>query len=480
MTRGEPKQIHLNLFEMSCVSHITHGMWVHPDNTRHRFNELSFWLELAQLLEYGTFDAMFLADVTGTYDGFRGGHETSVTEGMQIPSNDPLMVIPAMTAVTSRLGFAATFSTTYEPPFSFARRMSTLDHLTAGRLGWNVVTSYLPNAARNFGYDDEVEHDNRYERADEYLDVVYKLWEGSWEDDAVLADRERRIYADPAKVHYINHSGEYYRVSGPHLCEPSPQRTPVVFQAGVSDAGRRFAGRHAEAIFIGGHSIEQVASHISDIRRIAREAGRDGADIKFFPGVSIIVGRDEAEVAAKVHDYQRLRSVDGYLAHSMSQIDLTRYPRTETIGTIEGRGDAGSGRLLQQYRPEQTVGEVLDRIGALSRPFSVAGTPAAVADRLEEWVDQAGVDGFNLIQYLTPGSARDMIELVIPELRRRGRYRASYDDDPGPTLRERLFGPGQARLKPTHPGARYRDPAALADSGRPEEAAPGAQRDRRG
>jgi alkanesulfonate monooxygenase SsuD/methylene tetrahydromethanopterin reductase-like flavin-dependent oxidoreductase (luciferase family) len=295
-----------------------------------------------------------------------------------------------------------------------------------------------------------------------------------------LADRERRIYADPAKVHYINHSGEYYRVSGPHLCEPSPQRTPVVFQAGVSDAGRRFAGRHAEAIFIGGHSIEQVASHISDIRRIAREAGRDGADIKFFPGVSIIVGRDEAEVAAKVHDYQRLRSVDGYLAHSMSQIDLTRYPRTETIGTIEGRGDAGSGRLLQQYRPEQTVGEVLDRIGALSRPFSVAGTPAAVADRLEEWVDQAGVDGFNLIQYLTPGSARDMIELVIPELRRRGRYRASYDDDPGPTLRERLFGPGQARLKPTHPGARYRDPAALADSGRPEEAAPGAQRDRRG
>lgn len=451
------KRLILNLFEMNCVSHITHGMWTHPDNTRHRFNELAFWLELARLLEYGTFDAVFLADVTGAYDTFRGGHETSVTEGMQIPSNDPLMVVPAMAAVTAKLGFAVTFSTTYEPPFSFARRMSTLDHLTAGRVGWNVVTSYLPNAARNFGYGDEIEHDNRYERADEYLDVVYKLWEGSWEEDAVLADRQRRIYADPAKVHYINHTGRYYQVSGPHLCEPSPQRTPVIFQAGVSDAGRRFAGKHAEAIFIGGRSIEQVRFFTEDIRRIAREHGRDGADVKFFPGANIIVGRDADEVAAKVRDIQRLRSVDGYLAHNRSQIDWTRHPREETIAAIVKRGDPGSAGLLDQYRPDQTAGEVLDGIGALSRPFSVAGTPGAVADRLEEWVDQAGVDGFNVIQFLTPGTARDVIELLIPELRRRGRYRSSYaDDGDGTTLRERLFGPGQARLKPAHPGARHR------------------------
>ncbi|HLM90428.1 MAG TPA: LLM class flavin-dependent oxidoreductase [Streptosporangiaceae bacterium] len=455
--RHEPKRIHLNLFEMNCVSHITHGMWVHPDNTRHRFNELAFWLELAQLLEHGTFDAMFLADVTGTYDTFRDGHETAVTEGMQIPSNDPLMVILAMAAVTARLGFAATFSTTYEPPFSFARRMSTLDHLTAGRVGWNVVTSYLPNAARNFGYSNEIEHDNRYERADEYLDVVYKLWEGSWEDDAVLADRQRRIYADPSKVHYINHAGRYYRVSGPHLCEPSPQRTPVIFQAGVSGAGRQFAGKHAEAIFIGGRSIDEVKFFIDDIRRIARAEGRDGADIKFFPGVNIIVGRDADEVAVKVRDYQRLRSVDGYLAHNRSRIDWTRYNRAERVGAIAERGDPGSAGILDQYPPDRTVGEILDSLGALSRPFSVAGTPDVVADRLGEWVDHAGVDGFNLIQHLTPGTARDVIELVIPELRRRGRYRNSYDDDgAGTTLRERLFGPGQARLKPTHPGARYR------------------------
>jgi FMN-dependent oxidoreductase (nitrilotriacetate monooxygenase family) len=455
--RGDQKRIHLNLFEMNCVSHITHGMWVHEHNTRHRFNELSFWLELAQLLEHGTFDAMFLADVTGAYDTFRDGHETSVIEGMQIPSNDPLMVIPAMAAVTTQLGFAATFSTTYEPPFSFARRMSTLDHLTGGRVGWNVVTSYLPNAARNFGYGDEIEHDNRYERADEYLDVVYKLWEGSWEDDAVLADRQRRIYADPAKVHYINHVGQYYQVSGPHLCEPSPQRTPVIFQAGVSGAGREFAGKHAEAIFIGGSSLEEVRFFTEDIRRIAREHGRDDADIKFFPGVNIIVGRDADEVAAKVSDYHRLRSVEGYLAHQRSRIDWTRYPRQETVAAIVARGDSGSAGLLDRYRPDQTVGEVLDGLGSLSRPFSVAGTPDVVADRLEEWVDQVGVDGFNVIQHLTPGTARDVIELVIPELRRRGRFRNSYaDDGEGTTLRERLFGGGQARLKATHPGARYR------------------------
>lgn len=456
MTRPEPKRIHLNLFEMNCVSHITHGMWAHPDNTRHRFNEMAFWLELAQLLEHGTFDAMFLADVTGTYDTFRGGHDISVTEGMQIPSNDPLMVIPAMAAVTSRLGFAATFSTTYEPPFSFARRMSTLDHLTAGRVGWNVVTSYLPNAARNFGYDDEIEHGNRYERADEYLDVVYKLWEGSWEDDAVLADGQRRVYADPAKVHYINHDGRYFRVSGPHLCEPSPQRTPVIFQAGVSAAGRQFAGRHAEAIFIGGRSIGEVTSFIGDIRRIARAEGRGDADIKFFPGTNIIVGRDADEVAGKVRDYQRLRSVDGYLAHHRSRIDWTAYDRGERVAAIAERGDPGSEGLLGQHPPDRTAGEILDDLGALSRPFSVAGTPDVVADRLEEWVDHAGVDGFNVIQHLTPGTARDVIEVVIPELRRRGRYRDSYDDGSGMTLRERLFGAGQARLKPTHPGARFR------------------------
>jgi alkanesulfonate monooxygenase SsuD/methylene tetrahydromethanopterin reductase-like flavin-dependent oxidoreductase (luciferase family) len=215
-----PKQIHVNLFEMNCVGHISHGLWVHPDNNRHRFNDMEFWTELAKLLEYGGFDAVFLADVIGAYDGFRAGPETALREAVQIPNNDPLLLIPAMAAVTRNLGFAATFSTTYEPPFAFARRMSTLDHLTKGRVAGNVVTSYLPNAARNFGLVDEIEHDHRYEMADEYLEVLYKLWEGSWAEDAVVRDRKNRIYTDPAKVRYINHAGRYHTVAGPHLSSP--------------------------------------------------------------------------------------------------------------------------------------------------------------------------------------------------------------------------------------------------------------------
>jgi len=459
------RQIHVNLFEMNCVGHISHGLWVHEDNTRHRFNELSFWTELAQLLEYGCFDAVFLADVIGAYDGFRGGPETALREAVQIPNNDPLLVIPAMAAATRNLGFAATFSTTYEPPFAFARRMSTLDHLTAGRVAWNVVTSYLPNAARNFGLPDEVEHDRRYEIADEYLDVLYKLWEGSWDDDAVVQDRANRVYTDPAKVRAIDHVGQYYRVAGPHLSQPSRQRTPVIYQAGASSAGKAFAARHAEAVFIGGRSLEQVRANADDIRDQAERFGRGRDAMKFLAGAAVIVGRTDEEVSRKVEEFRRLRSLDGHLTHAGAGFDWTRYDRYDTVADLVARREPGHQQLLRHHSPEQTVGQILDAVGRFDRgPFFVAGTPKVVADALERWIDEGGVDGINLRQFLTPGTARDFIELVVPELRRRGRYRESYTD--GETLRERLFGPGRARLPDNHPGARYRDPAVLAAASR--------------
>lgn len=456
-----PKQLHVNLFEMNCVSHIIHGMWVHPDNNRHRFNDLDFWTELAQLAEHGTFDGIFLADVIGAYDRFRGGPETSLREGMQIPSNDPLLLIPAMAQVTKNLGFGATFSTTYEPPFTFARRMSTLDHLTKGRVGWNIVTSYLPNAARNFGHDDEVPHDHRYEIADEYLDVLYKLWEGSWDDDAVIRDRSSRVYADPAKVRYINHAGEHFRVAGPHLCEPSRQRTPVLFQATGSNAGKEFAARHAEIVFTGGMNADAVRANIADMRARALAQGRDPGHIKFIAGAGVIVGRTDDEVAAKLDDYRRLISVEGRLAHSQSPIDYTRYGRDETIADLIARQEPGSDEIPPRFRPEQTIGQLLDQLGSVNygRYFAV-GTPELVADKIESWLDEDDIDGINLVQYLSFDTARDFIELVVPELRRRGRFRERYRD--GETLRERLFGAGQARLPASHHGARYRDPAALA------------------
>ena len=236
-----PGRMLLNAFSMNCVSHIQHGLWVRSDTRQLEYTQLAPWVELAQLLEKGRFDALFLADVIGVYDTYHGGPETSIVEGMQIPVNDPALLIPAMAYVTEHLGFAFTSSILQTHPFTFARQVSTLDHLSRGRIAWNIVTSYLPNAGASLGYGGLPAHDERYDHADEYLEVTYKLWEGSWEEDAVLRDTQRRRYADPAKIHPINHVGKYYEVAGPHLSEPSPQRTPLLFQAGSSSRGRDFA-----------------------------------------------------------------------------------------------------------------------------------------------------------------------------------------------------------------------------------------------
>ncbi len=274
------KQIHLNAFEMNCVGHLARGLWKHPANTRSQYTDLDYWTEEAQLLEEGLFDSMFLADVLGTYETAPGDSERALRAAHQVPANDPLLLVPAMGLVTRQLGFAVTISATYEPPYAHARRLTTVDHLTKGRIGWNMVTSYLNNAARNFGLDGQIAHDDRYDRADEYLDVCYKLWEGSWDDGAVIRDRENDTYTDPAKVHYIDHEGTYFRVAGPHLSEPSPQRTPVIFQATASPRGKVFAGKHAEAVFLGSSSLDTVRDDIAEIRRRSVEGGRSPDDVK--------------------------------------------------------------------------------------------------------------------------------------------------------------------------------------------------------
>ncbi|WP_434994254.1 LLM class flavin-dependent oxidoreductase [Arthrobacter sp. Ld5] len=466
------RQIAFNLFEMNCVGHISHGLWVHPENNRHRFNDLDFWVETAKLLEAGLFDSVFLADVIGTYDGYRGGPETALREAVQIPSNDPLLIVPAMAAATKHLGFAATFSTTYEPPFAFARRASTLDHLTKGRFGWNIVTSYLPNAARNFGLADEIEHDHRYAIADEYLEVLYKLWEGSWDDDAVIEDRERRVYTDPAKVRYINHRGPHFSVAGPHLSAPSLQRTPVLFQAGSSAAGKAFAARHAEGVFVGGRDAAAYRENVADLRRLAVANGRGAHHIKTFASAVVIVGRTSKDAQRKAEAYRRLSSAEGYLAHAGGGgIDLAAYRPDEVIDDILAREDR-PGRDRQpssrRHPAGTTVGEALERITRFDRgPFVAIGTPTEVTDEIERWVEGTDLDGFNLRQFLTPGTAEDFIELVVPELQKRGLYRRSYEES---TLRERLFGPGATRLFDQHPGARYRGGANLGDDAAPVDA----------
>jgi FMN-dependent oxidoreductase (nitrilotriacetate monooxygenase family) len=456
---AEKKQLFLNLFEMACVSHITHGLWTLPGNNRERFADIDYWVELAHILEDGGFDGIFLADVVGAYDVFRGGPETALREGLQSPNIDPLLVIPAMAAVTKRLGFGVTFSTTYEPPFAFARRMSTLDHLTKGRVGWNVVTSYLPNAARNFGLDGEVPHDLRYQYADEYLDVLYKLWEGSWDDDAVIADRERKIFTDPSKVRYINHVGERHRVAGPHIVHPSAQRTPVIFQATGSPAGTEFAGRHAEVVFTGGRTTEEFRRNADTMRAAAVRHEREADDIKFIAMAGVVVGRTQEEAEDKWRLYRENASLDGILAHSSLPVDLTAFPRDITVR--DALQLAGVAPETVPFLPlDRTVGQALDFIaGSREDRFLVVGTPKVVADAIERWLDEDGLDGINLRQYHSFDTARDFAELVVPELRRRGRLPEA--DARPTTLRERLFGAGNSRLPDRHIGARYRGGANL-------------------
>ena len=455
----EPKQLFVNLFEMACVSHITHGLWPLPGNNRERFADLDYWLELAQLLEHGGFDGIFLADVIGAYDVFRGGPETALREGLQSPNLDPLLLVPAMAAVTDRLGFGVTFSTTYEPPFAFARRMSTLDHLTKGRIGWNIVTSYLPNAARNFGLDDEVPHDERYRRAEEYLDVLYKLWEGSWDDDAVIADRAAGVFTDPSKVRYIDHVGERHRVAGPHIVHPSPQRTPVLFQATGSPAGIEFAGRHAEVVFTGGRTSEEFRRNADGMRDAAERHDRQRDDVKFIAMAGVIVGRTTEEAEDKWRLYQQHSSLDGILAHSSLPVDLTAFPRDITVREALARAEFPAERV--PFLPlDRTVGQALDFIkNGRDDRFLVVGDPKTVADEIERWLDEDGLDGINLRQYHSFETARDFAELVIPELRRRGRL--PQEGERSGTLRERLFGDGHNRLTERHPATRYRGGANL-------------------
>ncbi|MBC8129696.1 MAG: NtaA/DmoA family FMN-dependent monooxygenase, partial [Rhizobiaceae bacterium] len=239
------KEIRLNAFEMNCVVHQSPGLWRHPRDASRDYKRLPLWLDLARTLERGLFDGLFLADVLGTYDVFGGGPEAALAHGIQVPVGDPLLLVPAMAAVTEHLGFGVTVNLSYEPPFPFARRLSTLDHLTEGRIGWNIVTGYLDSAARAVGQAGQKRHDDRYEVAEDYMEAVYKLWEGSWADDAVAADPTSGVYARPERVRPVRHDGPFFKLNSVHLSEPSPQRTPMLYQAGTSPAGRAFAARHA-------------------------------------------------------------------------------------------------------------------------------------------------------------------------------------------------------------------------------------------
>ncbi|MER7082099.1 FMN-dependent oxidoreductase, nitrilotriacetate monooxygenase family [Saccharopolyspora kobensis] len=453
-------RLRLSAFVMATTSHILEGQWRHPQAQQHRFDELSLWTDLARQLEAARFDAIFFADVVGLYGNYRGSWDIFATEGLQIPSHDPSVMISALGAVTEHLGLAWTSSVIQEHPFTFARRAATLDHLTGGRTGWNIVTSALENAHRNFGLPGLTPHDERYRWADEYVEVVYKLLEGSWEDDALRRDKAAGVHADPAKIHKIHHRGERYSVEGPHLVAPSAQRTPVLFQAGTSPAGMAFAARNAEAVFMFAGSPDSARKITTTVRAGAAGHGRRPEDVLFFAGLSFVVGSTEAEARRRKADFDEYLSVDGLAAHMLGGmgVDLGDAPVDTPLKDLRVEGGRG---VLQAVIDSVPGGNptIEDMVRYRAERMRLVGTPERIADELERWQD-AGIDGINIINHVIPGSYAEVIDGLLPELRSRGLAQAEYA--PG-TFREKLYSDG-ARLNPRHPAASYR--AAFHDAPR--------------
>lgn len=457
------KQLILNAFAMQSPCHLNPGLHRYPADKGRDYKSLKHWINLAQKLESAKFHAIFFADVLGGYDVYKGPQNLhpTIPAGAQFPINDPLYSLPAMAAATETIAFGVTASTTYDAPYALARRFSTVDHLTGGRVGWNIVTSYLDSAARNFGLDTQVEHDERYRIADEYLHVTYQLWEGSWRDDAVNPSRGNG-YADPNAVRQINHQGKYFTVPGPHLCEPSPQRTPFLLQAGTSTAGKAFAARHAEAIFLHAQKPELARPSVDNIRKQAQELGRDPSSMKVIAGLLVIVAETDEAARAKFAELAQYGDREGALAlfGGWSGYDLSKWDDDQDFRFVEQPAVRSMVNHWASTVPgtegrkwdKKAISEYLCMGG---NGVKIIGSATTVADEMERWVDVADVDGFNLSYATVPGTLDDIITYLIPELQRRGLFHTEYAVKGG-TFRENMYEEkGRTRLPDSHPGARY-------------------------
>ncbi|HEN9522712.1 TPA: LLM class flavin-dependent oxidoreductase [Acinetobacter baumannii] len=451
------KRISFNAFEMNCIAHQSPGLWRHPQDRSVEYKDLEYWTDLAQILERGFFDGIFIADVLGIYDVYHQSAEHALTGAVQVPVNDPLQIVPAMAAVTKHLGFGVTTSISFEHPYPFARHISTLDHLTKGRVGWNIVTSYLESGSKNLGLKTQVNHDNRYDIADEYLEVLYKLWEGSWEEGSVLRDRESGIFADYKKVHPIQHEGKYFTVPGIHICEPSPQRTPVLYQAGASSRGQKFASQNAECVFIAAPSKIATKKVVQGIRQKLVQEGRDPYSVKIYALLSIVTDETDTKAQAKFKEYQSYGSYDGALTllSGWSGVDFSQYQPTDKVEYIQTNAIQS---LLDSYvnaDPERvwTIEEIANWNSLGGNGPVLVGSAETVSDALEQWVEDTDVDGFNLAYILAHQTFADVVEFIVPELQKRGVYQTSYAQG---TLREKLFGAGPY-LPENHRGAKYRN-----------------------
>ncbi|MBX7433126.1 LLM class flavin-dependent oxidoreductase [Mycobacterium sp. Y57] len=451
-----PKRMIFTLLVNMSIGHNFHGIWRHPRARNLEFDSFDMWVDLARKAEQAKIDAFFFTDIMGVQGEFNGSRDVIFEQAMNVPVGDCTMLIPALARETNDIGFLYTSSVIQHHPFVFARMASTLDALSKGRIGWNIVTSANERAFRNLGLPGSPSHEERYAWAEEYAEVVYKLWEGSWDVDAIVNDPDRGVYADPRKVHDINHVGKWYDVEGFNLMQPSPQRVPVLAQAGGSPAGLDFAGGNAELMFLSASTPESIAAQVRTVRSKANERGRWDEDIKFLLGMMVIVGSTDEEAKRKWADLEEYRSVEAQTAYfsSLSGLDLGLYdPETPLEDLVEHLpGIRGAFGALINGWPAGRKPTVRDFLTSLPRMQTVAGSPERIAKRLVE-LQAAGVDGVQLMNALLPETYEDFFDHVVPVLQEQGLMQREYR--PG-TLREKLFDTNDPHISERHPARGYR------------------------
>ncbi len=426
--------MHLALITSFSASPHTIGQWRLPRSYRgFDFRRLDYWEHLARTLERGLFDMMFFADAYTLHEAYGASPDAAIRGAVQYPRMDPFTLIPALSRVTRHLGFGVTASTTFLPPYWVARHFASLDDVTEGRIAWNVVTSYPDAEARQFGLDVIPDHDVRYNRADEYVELCRKLW-ASWEPDAVVFDREAGVFADPAKVHRVDHEGTWFRCAGPLHVPPSPQGHPVIIQAGSSPRGLQFAARHAEVVFAVPGATARMGEQRDRLDEALVAAGRDPREVKVLWGVTPILGSTDAEAEARRQEIIDHASVEGALVQLSGHLnaDLSTWPVDRPLEDMEVSGVRGY--IGGRFAPGEMLADLAKRLGT-GVGQHVTGSAATVADRLEE-MDEAGRgDGFMFVTTTLPGSVEDLVDLLVPELQRRGRFRTTYTET---LLRERF------------------------------------------
>lgn len=426
------RQLHLNLFIHGRGHH--EAAWRHPRATEKLLTDIRYYQDLAQRAEKGLFDSVFFADALAIGDGI--GHVAR--NGLE-----PITTIAAIAGVTERIGLIGTASTTYTEPFNLARQFSSLDHITGGRVGWNIVTSWVQGAGPNFGHDRQIEHAERYDRAFEFVDVVTKLWD-SWADDAVLDDRENGVFADTGRIRAINHEGRYRKVAGPLNIPRSPQGRPVFVQAGSSTSGRRFAGQHAEAVFTAHLEKATAVEFYSDIKTQALAAGRRRDQILILPGISAVIGSTEAEAQALYRELNELthpsvglaRLSNRFGGHDFSHLDLDQVLSVDDFpdpASVQGAQSRAGVILSIVKRERPTLRALLHSLAGARGHFTTAGSPEQIADIIEDWFTTGAADGFNVMPPILPDLLDVFIAEVVPILQRRGLFRTEYE---GRTLRE--------------------------------------------